>query len=102
MRDAAAAGQDASKFYNEHTYEEFHILVISTLFKFRKALSDLRHSRDNRDDSTKQIGLARQVYIRAYLLWRIVYSKTFSRYITGLGNVLPMPDTGWNKVVVEY
>jgi hypothetical protein len=32
------AGDDALKFYNKDTYEEFHILLISTLFKFRKAL----------------------------------------------------------------
>lgn len=102
MQDAADAGHNALKFYTKKTYEEFHILLISALFKFRKSLKEFRNSSGQfkpRDPAHRETlrSQAKSIHVHGYLLWCIVYSKTCSRHMTVLGDFLRTPTSGMNE-----
>jgi hypothetical protein len=101
MHDANHGGPT---FYNKDTYEEFHILVISVLFKYRKALKEFRNypKNPNANAGPELQRLAKTIYLRGFLLWRIVFSKTYSRHISGIRGFIPTPDARHNEVAQAW
>jgi hypothetical protein len=87
---AAFRGKDLEltpdKTYNEETWFEFHQLLAATLLGYRSNIRALTRSRPE-----TRTACAEKAWLFALLLWRIAYSRIFSRHLEVIQNLLMMP-----------